>query len=134
MSSNKKQHLTIDEQMRIVVEEIISKKGSNYKISRKDLIDKVVASFKKIGITRDEASVIPADFCYNRINKGINFDSKPRLLKFLGNGQYECLGKNYKFTGKVYTKPKGKSKEIEVASWKDGKIKKNENWKKLGLK
>lgn len=134
ISSNKSQRPTIDEQMTIIVKEIISKHGCNYEISRKDLIDKVVASFKKIGITIDEASIIPADFCYNRVNKGINFDTKPRLLKFLGNGHYECLGKNYKFTGKVYTNPKGESKEIVVGSWKDGKLKKNENWNKQDLK
>lgn len=129
MSSNKNQRLTIDEQMTIIVEEIISKHGCNYKIAGNDLIDKVVASF-----ATNRASIIPADFCYNRVNKGINFDIKPRLLKFLGNGQYECLGKNYRYTGKVYTKPKGARTETEVGSWKDGKFTKNENWKKMGLK
>lgn len=44
ISSNKSQRPTIDEQMTIIVKEIISKHGCNYEISRKDLIDKVVAS------------------------------------------------------------------------------------------
>ena len=101
--------LTIDEQMRIVVKEIISEYGMHYKISLKDFYELLGSRF---GTNR--GSVIPSDYCYNRTNKGIEFLKKPRLLCSLGDGMYECLGEDYPFNEPVYTCEKGSTEEIDI--------------------
>ena len=121
--------MTIDEQMKIVVKEIISEHGEHYTISLKELYELLGARFGT-----NSGSVIPSDYCYNRVNKGIEFNKKPHLFRFLGDGMYECLGENYSFTGSVYSYQKGSTEEIEVGYWKNGDFQKNANWNLLGLK
>ena len=78
----------------------------------------------------NSGSIIPSDYCYNRVNKGIEFHKKPRLFRFLGDGMYECLGENYLYTGDV----KNASDETVVASWENGVLQKNDTWNLLHLK
>ena len=121
--------MTIDEQMRTVVKEIVSEYGIRYKISLKEFYELLGARFGT-----NSGSVIPSDYCYNRTNKGIDFLKKPRLLNFLGDGIYECLGENYPFNGCVYTCEKGSTEEIEVGVWDNGVFRKNANWELFCLK
>lgn len=121
--------MTIDEQIRTVVDEIIAGYGRHYKISLKELYELLGARFGT-----NTGSIIPSDYCYNRTNKGIEFLKKPRLFSFLGDGLYECLGEDYSFNGSVYACEKGSTEKIEVGSWKDGKLYKNSNWELLCLK
>ena len=121
--------MNISEQMRTVVNEIVSEYGSQYRISLKELYELLSARFQT-----KEGSIIPSDYCYNRVNKGIDFYKKPRLLKFLGDGMYECLGENYPYTGDVYTREKGSQAEEIVGTWKDGVFTKNKTWDDYGLK
>ena len=121
--------MTINEQMRTVVDEIISEYGLHYKISLKELYELFSARFGT-----NSGSVIPSDYCYNRTNKGIEFMKKPRLFAFLGDGMYECLGEAYPFNGSVYTCEKGTIDDIEVGVWKNGAFYKNENWDLYCLK
>ena len=117
--------MTIDEQMRTVVREIIAEYGLHYKISLKELYELLGARFQT-----NSGSIIPSDYCYNRVNKGIEFDKKPRLFNFLGNGMYECLGENYPYCGDV----ENASDETVVGSWENGDFQKNANWELLHLK
>ena len=117
--------MTIDDQMRTVVMEIVSEYGVHYKISLKELYEMLGARFQT-----NSGSIIPSDYCYNRVNKGIEFHKKPRLFRFLGDGMYECLGENYLYTGDV----KNASDETVVASWENGVLQKNDNWNLLHLK
>ena len=117
--------MTIDEQMRTVVTEIVSEYGVHYKISLKELYELLGARFQT-----NSGSIIPSDYCYNRVNKGIEFQKKPRLFKFLGDGMYECLGENYLFNGDVENANDG----TVVGSWEDGVFHKNTNWELLRLK
>lgn len=121
--------MTIDEQMRTVVTEIVSEYGARYKISLKELYELLAARFGT-----NNGSVIPSDYCYNRTNKGIEFHKKPRLFNFLGDGMYECLGENYPFNGYVYTCEKGSTEEIAVGIWENGIFQKNEKWDLFRLK
>lgn len=121
--------MTINEQMKTVVNEIIAEYGLHYKISLKELYELLGARFGT-----NSGSVIPSDYCYNRTNKGIEFSKKPRLFFFLGDGMYECLGENYPFNGSVYTCEKGSNEEIEVGVWKNGVFFENDNWKLYFLK
>ncbi|MBO5869726.1 MAG: hypothetical protein J6Q89_03145 [Clostridia bacterium] len=117
--------MTIDEQMRTVVTEIVSEYGVHYRISLKELYELLGARFQT-----NSGSIIPSDYCYDRVNKGIEFDKKPRLFKFLGDGMYECLGENYLFTGEI----KNASDETVVGYWDNGNLCKNSKWDLLGLK
>ena len=117
--------MTIDEQMRIVVKEIISEYGPRHRVSLKELYELLGARFQT-----NSGSIIPSDYCYNRVNKGIEFHKKPRLFKFLGDGMYECLGENHLYTGDV----KNASDETVVGSWENGVFQKNANWELLHLK
>ena len=117
--------MTIDEQMRTVVAEIVSEYGVRYKISLKELYELLGARFQT-----NSGSIIPSDYCYNRVNKGIEFHKKPRLFNFLGDGMYECLGENYLYTGDVENASDG----TVVGSWENGVFQKNNKWELLHLK
>ncbi len=115
--------LTINEQMRIVVEELISEYGLHYKVNLKEIYEMVGLRFGT-----NVSSIIPSDFCYNRTNKGIDFVNKPRLFEFLGEGMYKCLGTNYPYNGDVYACNKGATEDIKVGCWVNGEFHKNDNW------
>lgn len=117
--------MTIDEQMRTVVTEIVSEYGVHYKISLKELYELLGARFQT-----NSSSIIPSDYCYNRVNKGMEFHKKPRLFYFLGDGMYECLGENYLFTGDVVNANDG----TVVGTWENGVFQKNAHWDMLHLK
>ena len=60
---------------------------------------------------RNKNSIIPSDYCYNRLNNGIKYETHIHLFEFLGENKYKYLGPDYAYTGKVYHKPKG---EVEI--------------------
>lgn len=110
--------MTISEQMEKITEELISQNGIGYRISSQELKDRICARF---GTNR--SSIIPSDYCYNRVNKGIEFPRKPpRLFEFLGDGMYECFGKNYLYDKPVYAHPKGSKSEFVVGIWENGRF------------
>lgn len=121
--------MTINEQMKTIVNEIISEYGLHHKISLKEIYELIGARFK----TKKD-NIMPSDYCYNRTNKDVSFFKKPRLFYFLGDGMYECLGENFLFNGPVYTREKGKMEDIEVGFWENGVFHKNDNWNLCGLK
>ncbi len=64
-------------------------------------------------------SVIPSDYCYNRLNKGINYEKHLHLFEYTDAKKYKYLGLNYPYTGKIVHKPRG-GHEIVVGEVKDG--------------
>lgn len=70
---------------------------------------------------RNPDSVIPSDYCYNRLNSGINYEKYLHLFEYTDRNTYKYLGVDYPYTGKIYHKPKGGC-EICVGEWVDGKI------------
>ena len=78
-------------------------------------IKRIVSS--KFG--RNPDSVIPTDFCYNRVNDGIDLKEHLKIFEYLERGKFKYLGKNYPYTGKIYHKPKGSS-EICIGEYKEG--------------
>lgn len=65
------------------------------------------------------SSVIPSDYCYNRLNNGINYENYLHLFRYTDAKKYRYLGLNYPYTGKIKHKPKG-GYEIVVGELKDG--------------
>ena len=121
--------MNIHEQMQIITAELISEYGIGYRVSTCELKTLVSARFGT-----NEGSVIPTDYCYNRVNKGIRFLERTPLFAYVGRGVYECLGENYRFNGPVYTHAKGEKSEIIVGDWKDGFFTSNSNWELHFLK
>ena len=69
-------------------------------LTAKQIIDAVVAAYP--GTNR--VSVIPSDYCYNILNRGIKFDS--HIFEQLASGHYKVLGSGYDYEGPVYWKGK----------------------------
>ncbi len=83
--------------------------------TRQEIISIVV---RKYG--HNPTSIIPSDYCYNRINNGIDFDNYLHIFEYTIDKRYKYLGVNYPYTGKIYHKPKG-AVEIVVGQWENGK-------------
>lgn len=121
--------MTIIEQMQTITAELISHNGIGHKISSQELKALINARFDT-----NLGSIIPSDYCYNRVNKGIVFLKYPRLFVYAGRGVYECLGENYPYDGSVYARPKGSKSEMIVGTWKNGVFTPNVNWESYCLK
>ena len=72
--------------------------------------------------------VIPSDYCYNRVNDGIDIERNLKehkcLFEYVSRNRYKYIGAGKRYTGILYHKPKG-SAECEVGKIKDGIIKWN---------
>ena len=118
--------MKINEQMKTFANEMIALHGKGYPFHRQEIQEFLAQHF---GTKPD--SVIPSDYCYNRVNK----DSKPLLLfLFCEDGIYQCVGENFQYKKYVTAKPHGAKNEIIVGEWKDGRLIPNENWDLCGLK
>lgn len=70
------------------------------------------------------------DFCYDRWNKGIALEGKwsfwekdKKLFLFIRDGEYEFVGRRYKYTGPVWHFPQRKISEKRiVGEFVDGKV------------
>jgi hypothetical protein len=91
--------------------------------------------FNKFNTAR--TSVLPPDYCYNRINRGITF--KKHIFIMINHNEYKFVGENYPYSGRIFSKPKGETEKI-VGKWENGKydlydtptqIAKNKNEMKL---
>lgn len=59
---------------------------------------------KKYG--RQKSCYIPSDYCHNRTNYGINYDTQPHYFLYIKRGLYQYVGKDYSYTGEIEHKPK----------------------------
>lgn len=106
--------MTVDEQLSEVVDSLVKEHGCGYIITRAELIDIMKSRFQTT-----PGSVIPSDYCYNRLNNGITLE-KPTLFEFLGGGRYSCLGEYYCYNGPIFHRPKGASEDEIVGQCIDG--------------
>ena len=65
-----------------------------------------------------ESSLIPSDYCYNRINAD-PASFQRCLFVWETSGLYRYVGENYPYTGAVIWKPQN-SHERQVGEWKNG--------------
>ncbi|MBM4141893.1 MAG: hypothetical protein FJ242_10540 [Nitrospira sp.] len=73
--------------------------------------------FKKFGTNRN--SVLPPDYCYNRINKGIDFSK--HIFIMINRNEYKYVGKNYPYSGLILSRAKGTTRDTIVGEWENGK-------------
>ncbi|UNL87436.1 DUF7225 domain-containing protein [Priestia koreensis] len=66
----------------------------------------------------NSSSVIPSDFCYNRLNKGITFQK--HLFEYAERNGYRYLGENYPYTGLIYRRSSELKRDIVVGEWVKG--------------
>ena len=90
--------MTIDQKIVCAIQKMIDVYGVGYISTRSEL-----KNFIQNEYNIANGSIIPSDYCYNRVNDGITL-SKPALFEYLGHNKYRCLGKNYPYNGDVYHK------------------------------
>lgn len=81
--------------------------------SRQEIIDKVVLNYGC-----NPSSIIPSDYCYNRLNNEIDFSNYLHIFEYLNRSSNKYLGESYK----IYHKPKN-GNEIVVGQWVNGNVK-----------
>jgi 5-methylcytosine-specific restriction endonuclease McrA len=101
--------MTIDQKMSVAVQEIIDTYGVGHIATRAELKEFIQGKYNIAN-----GSIIPSDYCYNRINDGITL-SKPTLFEYLGRNSYRCLGEKYPYNGEVY------HKELIAGTCRNGK-------------
>ena len=57
-----------------------------------------------------KCSIIPSDYCYNRINEGIDF--KKHIFVRVGKGKFKFVDENYLYSGKIYFQPIGQTERV----------------------
>ena len=87
------------------------------KFTRKEIIDLVVSAYPET----NRGSVIPSDYCYNRINCGDKFDF--HFFEWIDKAQYQCLGPKHPYTGSIFWRPKHQKQDMPVGEWKKGSYK-----------
>lgn len=80
--------------------------------TRKQIIDIVNTVYK------NETSILPSDYCYNRINVDLvdDFEKRLHLFEYVKKNTYKYLGENFKYTGNIEHLDKC------VGRWENGKI------------
>ena len=60
--------------------------------------------------------IIPSDYCYNRVNNGIdikkNIADHRCLFEYLGYNRYKYIGIGKSYSGNLYPKPQGEAERI----------------------
>jgi len=64
-------------------------------------------------------SIIPSDYCYNRLNTGITFNK--HLFEYIDTNHYRYLSAEFPFTGLIYHKPANQTLDFIVGEWIAGR-------------
>lgn len=87
---------------------LFSRNNLGKMLTRQQIIEMLLRTFPGT----NPLSLIPSDYCYNKVNKGIKFDHF--LFESLGQGRYKVLGIDYPYEGPIYWKKK------HVGDWMKG--------------
>ena len=66
-------------------------------------------------------SVIPSDYCYDRINDGVRPAEHVPMFERIGRGLYKFLGRNYPYDGPLIHYPKD-GPPRQVGQWVKGEL------------
>jgi len=112
----KKVGMRIDDYMTMLVTELVEQFGDNHIISSQE-----IRQMMKSKYGTNPGSVLPADYCYNRVNLGTNILTKPTLFEYQADtGLYRCLG-ICAYNGDVYHRPVGSKTDILIGVCRNGK-------------
>lgn len=94
----------------------------NQKIGREFKTQEII-NMVRFKCTINESSIIPSDYCYNRMNMDkwennqlLDFN----IFEYVGRDSYIYLGEDYPYNGDINYKAKGSSEEIVVGKWTKG--------------
>lgn len=120
--SSRRQHLSSEAMTLTPIRKALERAGRelqsrdpNDPIAHADLV-KLVAHYAGCSPT----SVLPADFAYDRVNKGAVSRANPMFVQ-AGRGQWRFLGLDHPYTGPIVWKPVGE-KERQVGHSTDGVV------------
>ena len=85
------------------IEQFLSSIPLNHEFSTRWFKAELSKQFK-----RSENCYIPSDYCYNRTNKGVNYDRQTHYFLHIGRGKYQYVGKNYQYKGNIEQYPQNK--------------------------
>ena len=112
----KKRGTRIADLMTILVADIIDSRGLGCEISSQE-----IRQMMKDRFGSKPGSVLPADFCYNRVNLDPQVLKNPTLFEYIPeSGLYKCLGA-YPYNGDIYHRPRGEKEDIRVGVCENGK-------------
>ena len=107
--------MTIQEMITEVINDYVSSNGTS-SIMDKDQLYAMVSEVYQI----NKNSFLPADFCYNRTNEGIDFEKHTHLFERLDDGRYLVLGEDYPYSGPVYYRRRGETEDSVRGIWTNG--------------
>lgn len=107
--------MRIEDQMVETTNRLIKAFGKGCIVSRSD----IAYEFLKL-YSRNISSIIPSDYCYNRINDDFQSQKHPPLFEYIGRNRYRCWGENQPYNGLIYQKPKGRTNDEEVGECVNG--------------
>ena len=107
--------MTLSYAFREVVKKHIAEHGCGTIVTRQQLSQMVMEAYP-----HNHNSFLPADYCYNRTNKGISFETHVHLFEFLDDGRYRILGEDYPYSGAVYCREMGETEDRVYGSWYHG--------------
>lgn len=107
--------MTIQEMITEVINDYVSSNGIS-SIMDNDQLYAMVSEVYQI----NKNSFLPADFCYNRTNEGIDFEKHTHLFERLDDGRYLVLGEDYPYSGPVYYRRIGKTEDSVRGIWTNG--------------
>lgn len=84
-------------------------------LSYKEIKEKLISKFNT-----NPSSIIFSDYCYNRYNKGINFNQ--HLFIYIDRSTYKYVGENYPYTGFVFHKPRDSEHASIIGEWDNGQL------------
>lgn len=94
---------------------LIKARGIGCIVSRCDIVNEFFTSYY-----RKVSSIIPSDYCYNRINDDYQSQVNTPLFEYIGRNGYRCWGENYPYNGFIYQKPKYRNFNEEVGECVNG--------------
>ena len=83
------------------------------KIYKRKEIENIV-----ISVYHTEGSILPSDYCYNRINMGIvdDFEKRMHIFEYVKRNAYRFIGENVSYTGNI------EYLDMCVGRWENGII------------
>jgi hypothetical protein len=102
------------------VAQIVDQAGKNLKVRFGEeplRAEDIQREVKRLG-EYAKGSVLPADYCYNRINKA-PYSFRYPVFERVERGRFIYLGPHYNYTGPIFWKPQG-APEGQVGEWKSG--------------
>lgn len=107
--------MTIEEKVIEVINDYVSSNGTASKMTSDQLYSLVTATYPM-----NRNSFLPADYCYNRTNEGIDFERHSHLFERTDDGNYLVLGEDYSYSGPVYYRRRGEKKDSIRGVWTNG--------------